>query len=266
MIRYFGRWLNFSVLSKSCDLKFKLTGIFNCKARPMGYLVRVTQMADTWTALLSVPGSTLRDYQMFVTFLFLPPYWVSTQWLSSSKWLPRGGGCSRCVNFCAMHSQCLPKTVMPRRSLGCAHADRPQPLSPSVGADVKRGGSMRSHNALGNVAFRQHDRPLRHEDAPHEGHRIWCHPNPPPSPTFCLMSAHELLAELLTSQYVTPIAYLSTSRHAQLSRKGACNLLSTWLPGFFTPLPLHTITMFCIPTPFFGARQHNCISGKIRVV
>jgi len=39
-------------------------------------------------------------------FFFGPPCWVSTQWLSSSKWLARGGRRSRCVYFCAMHSQC----------------------------------------------------------------------------------------------------------------------------------------------------------------
>jgi hypothetical protein len=37
---------------------------------------------------------------------------VSTQWLSSSKWLARGGRRSRCVHFCAMHSRCLPKIVL----------------------------------------------------------------------------------------------------------------------------------------------------------
>ena len=45
--------------------------------------------------------------------LFLPPYQVSTQCLSSSKRLTRGGRRPRCVHFCAMHSQCLPKTVSP---------------------------------------------------------------------------------------------------------------------------------------------------------
>jgi len=42
----------------------------------------------------------------------VPPCRVSTHWLSSSKWIAaRGGRCSRCVHFCAMHLQCLPKTV-----------------------------------------------------------------------------------------------------------------------------------------------------------
>ena len=45
-------------------------------------------------------------------FFFCPPCWVSTQWLSSSNWLARGERRSRCVHFCAMHSQCLPKTVV----------------------------------------------------------------------------------------------------------------------------------------------------------
>ena len=44
-------------------------------------------------------------------FFLRPPCWMSTQWLSSSKWLARGGRRSRCVHFCAVHSQCLPKTV-----------------------------------------------------------------------------------------------------------------------------------------------------------
>ena len=46
-----------------------------------------------------------------VTFFF-PPCRVSTLWLSSSKWIARGGRRFRCVHFCAMHSQCLPKTVI----------------------------------------------------------------------------------------------------------------------------------------------------------
>ena len=45
-------------------------------------------------------------------FCFWPSCWVSTQWLSSSKWLARGGRHFRCVHFCALNSQCLPKTVM----------------------------------------------------------------------------------------------------------------------------------------------------------
>jgi len=51
--------------------------------------------------------------------LFLPPCRVSTQWLSSSKWLARGGRPSRYVNFCAMHSQCLPKTVNQAANIHC---------------------------------------------------------------------------------------------------------------------------------------------------
>jgi len=39
---------------------------------------------------------------------------VSTQWLSSSWWLARGGRRSRCVHFCAIHSQRLPKIVTGR--------------------------------------------------------------------------------------------------------------------------------------------------------
>jgi len=46
-----------------------------------------------------------------VTFFVWPSCWVSTQWLSSSKWLPRGGRRFRCVHFCALHSQYLPETV-----------------------------------------------------------------------------------------------------------------------------------------------------------
>jgi len=42
---------------------------------------------------------------------FWPSCWVSTHRLSSSKWLARGGWRFRCVHFCALHSQCLPKTV-----------------------------------------------------------------------------------------------------------------------------------------------------------
>jgi len=51
----------------------------------------------------------------FCNLFFLPPCRVSTQWLGSSKWLARGGRRSRCVHFCVMHSQCLPKTVIQLR-------------------------------------------------------------------------------------------------------------------------------------------------------
>ena len=57
----------------------------------------------------------------FLMSILLPPCRVSTQWLGSSKWLARGGRRSRCVHFCEMHSQCLPKTVgllMSHASLG----------------------------------------------------------------------------------------------------------------------------------------------------
>jgi len=43
---------------------------------------------------------------------FWPSCWASTQWLSSIKWLARGGRRFRCVHFCALHSQCLPKAVV----------------------------------------------------------------------------------------------------------------------------------------------------------
>jgi len=82
---------------------------------------------------------------------------------------------------------------------------------------------MRSDNALGNMAFRLHDRPLRHQDAPHEGYQICSHPTPPPSPIFCLMSVHEFF----TTQCFTLISYhdLSTSLHTQMCREGTCSLL-----------------------------------------
>jgi len=61
---------------------------------------------DSWWSWARFPITLI----FFWTF-FLPPYQVSTQCLSSSKWLTRGGRRRRCVHFCAMHSQCLPKTV-----------------------------------------------------------------------------------------------------------------------------------------------------------
>ena len=68
------------------------------------------RMCEFWSKVFGVRLPEMPH--RFVKSIFLPPCRVSTQWLGSSKWLARGGRRSRCVHFCAMHSQCLPKTVL----------------------------------------------------------------------------------------------------------------------------------------------------------
>jgi len=77
--------------------------------------------------------------------------------------------------------------------------------------------------ALGNVAFRHNARPLRQQDASHEGHRICSHPTLLPPPPCCLKSVHELP----TTHNVNATSYTLTSPCAHWSRKGACNHIST---------------------------------------
>jgi len=67
----------------------------------------------SWQTHVPAHACSLFDSRRVVIWFFWPSCWVSTQWLSSSKWLPRGGRRFRCVHFCALHSQCLPKTVGP---------------------------------------------------------------------------------------------------------------------------------------------------------
>ena len=74
-------------------------------------IVLSAQLANTSYRILIVLGSSPNHAYLLSDF-FWPPYQVSTQSLSSSTWLTRGGRCRRCVHFCAMHSQCLPKTVV----------------------------------------------------------------------------------------------------------------------------------------------------------
>ena len=77
--------------------------------RPIGY--DCANSADGRCVRLIPKHSGLeswRWWRYFYNQFFLPPCRVST----SSKWLARGGRRSRCVHFCAMHSQCLPKTVL----------------------------------------------------------------------------------------------------------------------------------------------------------
>jgi len=89
---------------------------------------------------------------------------------------------------------------------------------------------------LGNVAFRHNARPLRQQDASHEGHRICSHPTLLPPPPCCLKSVHELP----TTHNVNATSYTLTSPCAHWSRKGACNHISTWLPVFVhTPAAPH---------------------------
>jgi len=73
MIHYFRRSLNFTVFSTSCNLYIHLIGIWQI-----------------------TPGVC----HVVLTFFFWPSYWVSTQWLSSSKWLARGGRRFRCAFLC----------------------------------------------------------------------------------------------------------------------------------------------------------------------
>jgi len=81
------------------------------KYHPLGSISRIPQWTDAYSEnpciLRSIPGGN----HVFVSFFFGPSCWVSTLWLSSSKWLARGGRRFRCVDFCALHWQCLPKTV-----------------------------------------------------------------------------------------------------------------------------------------------------------
>jgi len=70
--------------------------------------------------------SRLPESAMWSWFFFWPSCWVSTQWLSSSKWLARGGKRFRFVHFRALHSQCLPKTVLVTKVL----VSRESPLPP----------------------------------------------------------------------------------------------------------------------------------------
>ena len=85
---------------------------FNCQKRYRLWksIVLSAQVADTSSWLLIVLGSNPNHAHLLSDF-FWPPYQVSTQCLSSSKWLTRGGRRPRCVHFCAMLSQCLPKAV-----------------------------------------------------------------------------------------------------------------------------------------------------------
>ena len=77
---------------------------------PLCTTVLIAQVAKTLTLDLTSPCSN-PGYWIHIYDILLPACCVSTQWLSSSKWLTRGGRRSRCVHFCAMYSQCLPKTV-----------------------------------------------------------------------------------------------------------------------------------------------------------
>jgi len=57
-------------------------------------------------------------------------------------------------------------------------------------------------------------------------------------PTCCLNCVHELP----TTRNIKTISYKSTTPCAQWSRKGACNHISTWLPGFaHTPAAPHVL-------------------------
>ena len=118
MVIFGVKWI-FLFRQQSCDLKFKVIGIWVfCSVRPFGYDCSYST-GGCWSQpnLVRVPDVAYVSVQQF----FLPPCRMSTQWLGSSKWLARGGRRSRCVQFCPMHSQCLPKTVQRTAAYTAAH-------------------------------------------------------------------------------------------------------------------------------------------------
>jgi len=100
--------------------------------------------------------------------LFLPPCRVSTQWLSDSKWLARGGRRSRCVHFCAMHSQCLPKTVTVTHCNTLQHTAKKKSQKKTFIHESKEKDLMRSGVAKYRVSEQEdigeHGRPLHFEN------------------------------------------------------------------------------------------------------
>jgi len=103
--------MNFSVLVTSCDLKFKKSAFDIWEVPPIGFdFTHTTVDRRIFRKPVYSPFDSRRQPCVCVFFLG-PSCWVSTLWLSSSKWLARGGRRFRCVDFCALHWQCLPKTV-----------------------------------------------------------------------------------------------------------------------------------------------------------
>ena len=87
--------------STSGPLKRRLIGV---RIHPCPFVTVGRRMFPLRAVHYSIPGGG----HMF----FWPSCLVSTQWLSSSKRQPRGGRRFRSfVHFCALHSQCWPKTV-----------------------------------------------------------------------------------------------------------------------------------------------------------
>jgi len=113
--------------------------------------------------------------------------------------------------------------------------------------------------APGNVASGQNDRPLRQQDASHEGHRICSKPTVLPPPTCCLKSMHEVPP----THNVKPKSYKSISTCAPLSRTGGWTTSQHDCQDLLTSLPRYTTTMFCIHISFLGARRRTCILGEI---
>ena len=87
------------------------SALFTGIVRLIGYNWLSSTVGRHMTCILTQPLLDCRSLTHVFNFFFGPPCLVSTQWLSSSKWLARGVRRSRCVHFYAMHSQCLPKTV-----------------------------------------------------------------------------------------------------------------------------------------------------------
>ena len=111
-MHYFRHKLNFSVLNKK--MWFEFWNDWNLKVRnDILWRNLFFSQRSLQTLHLDSCWSCVRVPTVLVFFLtfFWPPYQVSTQCLSRSRWLTRGGRRRRCVHFCAMHSQCLPKTV-----------------------------------------------------------------------------------------------------------------------------------------------------------
>ena len=70
MIRYFRRSLNFSVLSTSCDLKFKLIGLMPENYDPLGSIAQIAQWTTACSVFPIVTCSNSGVYHVFLTFFF----------------------------------------------------------------------------------------------------------------------------------------------------------------------------------------------------
>ena len=103
-------------------------------------------------------------------------------------------------------------------------------------------------SSIGNVAFRQHDRPLQQQDASYERHRICSHATLLPLPL--------VVWNLFMNCSLPTMSHRShISQHLLLPNCQAKVLAATSQHDYqdlFTPLPRHTNTMLCMKIPFFG--------------